>query len=206
MSGSYYTLDAKYNTLNSELRQVNTELQNTITAKTPKYFSEWRYSTSNTTSTTTTIAWFNGAIGFSDSSPLPANNTTSTFTLGEGVVDGTEYIGQRSSSGIWTATTAGMYNVELVLQPYQSFTMSLYIEYIRDGIWETDSILRSNGAVGIAGSYPYGQVCSYSSIQYLDVGQGMRVRSNAAGSNNFGYIFTHYRSSYWKITRLSGYT
>lgn len=198
------TNDECYST--SYLNTTFAGVSSTITQRTPKYFTEWRYSTSNNNNTGTLISWSNGAVPFSNSNPLPANNTTSTFTLGEGVVAGTEYIGQRSSSGTWTATVAGMYKIELVLQPYQSWTMRLWIEYFRNGSWATDSYIRSNGAVGIAGTSPYGQVCNYSSIQYLEVGESMRGRGFASGSSSYGYIYTHSKSSYWKITRLSGYT
>jgi len=182
-------------------------MSSTTIKRTPKYFTEWRYNTNNTTNTGTLTSWSNGAIAFSDFSPLPANTGQSTFTLGENAVAGTEYLGQRNQYGTWVATVAGMYKIELVLQPYPSWTMRLWVEYLRGGAsWEIDSYLRSNGTVSTAGTSPYGQVCNYSSIQYLDVGHGIRVRSSAEGSSSYGYIYTHYKSSYLKITRISGYT
>ena len=191
----------------SYLNTTFADVTSTITQRTPTYYSEWRYSTNNTTSTTSLISWANGAIGFSDSNPLPANTGNSTFTLGEGVVAGTEYLGQRFSNGTWVATVAGMYKIEVVLQAYQSYTMRLWVEYIRGGSsFIIDSYLRSNGANYQYGTSPYGEVCNYSSIQYLDVGHGMRIRSTASGSYAYGYVYNHDKSSYWKITRLSGYT
>lgn len=182
-------------------------VSSTITQRTPKYYTEFRYCTNNTTSTYSLLQWYNGAIAFSHFSPLQSNTGNSTLTLGEGVAPGTEYLGQMNQYGTWTATIAGMYKVEVVMQVYYSYTMRLWVEYLRGGAsWEIDSYLRTNATLGIAGTSPYGQVCNYSSIQYLDVGHGVRVRSTASGSLSYGYVFTHDKSTYLKITRISGYT
>ena len=180
-----------------------------ITKRTPKILSAWRYNTNNSTNLTTLTFWSNGAIAFSHNLPLPSNTGSSTFTLGDQVPAGTEDINQMSQFGTWTANIDGMYQVDVVIQAYSSFTMSMYIEYFRNGLWGGASYFRSNLTNSISGVSPYGVVCNYSGLVYLRGGasaEGLRIRSNAQGAQNYGYVFTDLRSTYLEITRTTGYT
>ena len=180
-----------------------------ITKRTPKILSAWRYNTNNSTNLTTLSFWSNGAIAFSHNLPLPSNTGSSTFTLGDQVPAGTEDINQMSQYGTWTANVDGMYQIDVVIQAYSSFTMSMYIEYFRNGLWGGASYFRSNLTNSISGVSPYGVVCNYSGLVYLRGGasaEGLRIRSNAQGAQNYGYVFTDLRSTYLEITRTTGYT
>ena len=180
-----------------------------ITKRTPKILSAWRYNTNNSTNLTTLTFWSNGAIAFSHNLPLPSNTGSSTFTLGDQVPAGTEDINQMSQFGTWTANVDGMYQIDVVIQAYSSFTMSMYIEYFRNGLWGGASYFRSNLTNSISGVSPYGVVCNYSGLVYLRGGasaEGLRIRSNAQGAQNYGYVFTDLRSTYLEITRTTGYT
>ena len=180
-----------------------------ITKRTPKILSAWRYNTNNSTNLTTLTFWSNGAIAFSHVLPLPSNTGSSTFTLGDQVPAGTEDINQMSQYGTWTANVDGMYQIDVVIQAYSSFTMSMYIEYFRNGLWGGASYFRSNLTQPVAGVSPYGVVCNYSGLVYLRGGasaEGLRIRSNAQGAQNYGYVFTDLRSTYLEITRTTGYT
>ena len=180
-----------------------------ITKRTPKILSAWRYNTNNSTNLTTLTFWSNGAIAFSHVLPLPSNTGSSTFTLGDQVPAGAEDINQMSQFGTWTANIDGMYQVDVVIQAYSSFTMNIYIEYFRNGLWGGASYFRSNLTQPVAGVSPYGVVCNYSGLVYLRGGasaEGLRIRSTAQGAQNYGYVFTDLRSTYLEITRTTGYT
>ena len=111
-----------------------------------------------------------------------------------------------SQYGTWTANVDGMYQVDLVLQAYASFTMNMYIEYFRNGLWTTGGYLRSNLTQSTSGMSPYGVVCNYSGLVYLEATEGLRVRSSAEGAQSYGYVYTYYNSSYLEIKRTTGYT
>ena len=180
-----------------------------ITKRTPKILSAWRYNTNNSTNLTTLTFWSNGAIAFSHNLPLPSNTGSSTFTLGDQVPAGTEDINQMSQYGTWTANVDGMYQIDVVIQAYSSFTMSMYIEYFRNGLWGGASYFRSNLTQPVAGVSPYGVVCNYSGLVYLRGGasaEGLRIRSFAQGAQAYGYAYTDLRSTYLEITRTTGYT
>lgn len=176
-----------------------------ITKRTPKYFSAWYYS-SQSTSFTGLSQWFNGAVAFSHYSPLTSNLGNSVFTIGEQVPAGTEDINQMSQYGTWTANISGMYNVECVLAMYPSFQMELYIEKFSGGSWSVEAFFRLRHQVSISGSNPYGVPFNLSKMIYLNATDSIRIRGNASGSLNYGYVYTYYKHSYLQITRMTGYT
>ncbi len=176
-----------------------------ITKRTPLYYSVWLYS-SQSTSFSSLSQWFNGAVAFSHFSPLTSNLGNSVFTIGEGVPAGTEDINQMSNFGTWTANTAGMYNVECVLAMYPSFQMELYLEKFSGGAWSVVSFFRLRHQVSVSGGNPYGIPFNLSKMVYLNATEGIRIRGNASGSVNYGYIYTYYKHSYLQITRMTGYT
>ena len=111
-----------------------------------------------------------------------------------------------SNVGTWTANVSGMYNVECVLEMYPSFQMELYLEKFSGGAYSVVSFFRLRHQVSISGSSPYGVPFNLSKMIYLNATEGIRIRGNAAGSLNYGYIYSYFKHSYLQITRMTGYT
>ena len=182
-------------------------LSSTITTRTPTYFSTWTYANQNTGFATLQY-WLNGAVAFSHGLPLASNTGNSTFSIGEYVPAGTENITQMSSTGLWTANIAGMYDIECVLSMYSSYQMELWIDIYTASTGTTlvDKYFRARHQVPVSGGSPYGIPFNYNSLIYLDVGDGISVRGQASGSYAYGYVYNYYKLSYLRITRTTGYT
>lgn len=211
MSGSYYTLNTKYNNLSSRINQLENEVDNAegdlviANNKLMPQLTQWKYGYE----TSAGLAfWYSGYNMFSGSLGGGSANykdfkTTETGT-GEGV---NQLATSGTSAGKWTAVKSGTYHVEVNISDYNystsNYTNAYYISVTdADGFWGEGNLFKG----GTCSTYNSGtsitiRVYHFEADISLNAGEQIWVYSSAA----LGYIYKPVKYTYLTITKLTGY-
>lgn len=208
MSGSYYTLNTKYNNLSSRINQLENEVDNAegdlviANNKLMPQLTQWKYGFE--ASGSTTAYWYSGYNMFTTYGGGVANykdfKTTET-----GTGEGTSQLSD--STGKWTAVKSGTYHVEVNISDYNYSTSSYYNAYYisvsdADSFWGVGNLIKggSCSTYNSGGSIPI-RVYHFEADISLNAGEQIWIYSSAST----GYIYKPVKYTYLTITKLTGY-
>lgn len=208
MSGSYYTLDAKYNTFSSQLDQIPPQIQElqadlviTEGKIPPTQLTQWKYSVSTNATGTGVVPLNIGVAMFS-------GGYTASYTKFRSMETGTgQGTAQMDANGVWTALKEGTYRIEVNISDYVSGTSvypNAYYININDtaGFWGTGVLMKGGTTAQYnSSSSPVARVTHYSADVFLNEGDTFTI----TGGGTTGYFYSAYRYTFVAITKLTGY-
>ena len=209
MSGSYYTLDGKYNTLNSELRANEAELatvkQDLVVATgkiPPEQLTQWRFGTQSSNLTSiqsigTGQKLFSTAIG--------GCNYQVFKTMETGTGESTAQ--WNNTLGTFTVLVSGNYTLDFCYSAYSgsSYNNVLYFNaYDTAGVWGISNVVKGGSTptyTSYGGAPVLGAPFTLSANIYFNAGDTF----NFSSAHTTGYFYSHDDNTNLTITKLTGY-